>query len=82
MLGGTAAAARLFYTTGHDAPEIYVVEAPSDGNELRLRAIIRIESEGQGIALDRDEGLLYSIQRRTREVIVSRLPDLISKSSS
>jgi hypothetical protein len=80
--GGTAAAGRVFYTTGHDAPEIYVVEVPAEGNELKLRAIIKMESEGQGIALDRDQGLLYSIQRRTREVIVSTLPDLISKPSS
>lgn len=74
--GGTAAARRLFYTTGHDAPEIYVLDVPTDATELRLRRIIRVESEGQGIALDRDEGLLYSIQRRTREVIVSALPDV------
>ena len=72
--GGTVAAGRLFYTTGHDAPEIYVVEVPAEGRELRLRTIIRVESEGQGIALDRDQGLLYSIQRGTREVIVSELP--------
>lgn len=74
--GGTVAAERLFYTTGHDAPEVYVVEVPATGNELKLRAIVQVESEGQGIALDRDQGLLYSIQRRTREVIVSTLPDL------
>ncbi len=74
--GGTVAANRLFYTTGHDAPEIYVVEVPAEGRQLRLRTIIRVESEGQGIALDRDQGLLYSIQRGTREVIVSELPDV------
>lgn len=74
--GGTTAGRRVFYTTGHDAPEIYVVEVPTEGSELRLRRIIRFESEGQGIALDRDQRLLYSIQRRTREVIVSSLPDL------
>jgi hypothetical protein len=72
--GGTATTGRVFYTTGHDAPEIYVVEVPAEGHELRLLRIIRVESEGQGIALDRDEGYLYSIQRRTREVIVSSLP--------
>ena len=73
--GGVAAARRLFYTTGHDAREIYVVAVPAEGSELNLRRIIRFESEGQGIALDRDQGFLYSIQRRTREVIVSALPD-------
>ena len=64
---------RTLYTTGHHAPELYVVDVPATGRELRLREIIRIESEGQGIAMDREEKLLYSIQRRTREVLVSRL---------
>jgi hypothetical protein len=73
--GGTAAARRVFYTTGHDAPEIYVLEVPSEARELILRRIMRVESEGQGIALDRDERLLYSIQRGTHEVIVSELPE-------
>jgi hypothetical protein len=41
---------------------------------LILRAIVPIESEGQGVAFDRSDGLLYSIQRRTREVLASRLP--------
>jgi hypothetical protein len=74
--GGTLARDRRFYTTGHDAPELYVLDVPSTGSELTLRAIIPIESAGQGIALDRVEHLLYSIQRRTREVIVSALPDI------
>lgn len=75
--GGVLAAPRMFYTTGHDAPELYVLEVPSAGHELILRAIIRIESEGQGIAIDRTEGLLYSIQRRTGEVIASVLPEIV-----
>ena len=74
--GGTLAGSRVFYTTGHDAPEIYVVEVPRAGTELELRTIIRTESQGQGLALDRAERRLYSIQRRTGEVIVSVLPDL------
>jgi hypothetical protein len=73
--GGTLATRGVFYTTGHDAPELYVVEVPSAGHELILRAIIPIESEGQGIAIDRAEGVLYSIQRRTGEVLVSVLPE-------
>jgi hypothetical protein len=72
--GGTLAAPRVFYTTGHHAPELYVLEVPAAGRELVLRAIILTESEGQGIALDRHEGTLYSIQRRTGEVIESALP--------
>lgn len=64
---------RLLYTTGHHAKEIYVLEVPSSGSELVLRQIVPFESEGQGIALDRGARLLYSIQRTTREVIVSAL---------
>ncbi len=74
--GGTVAAGRRFYTTGHDAPEVYVVEVPATGSELKLLGTIRVESNGQGIALDREQRVLYSIQRRTREVIVSALPDV------
>jgi len=62
---------RTLYTTGHHAKEIYVLEVPASGSELLLREIIPFESEGQGIALDRDGRLLYSIQRTTREVLVS-----------
>jgi hypothetical protein len=75
--GGTWAGTRgLLYTTGHHAPELYLLDVPPSGRELTLRDIIPIESEGQGIALDREERLLYSIQRRTREVLVSELPPL------
>jgi hypothetical protein len=74
--GGVLTPGGLLYTTGHHAPELYVLEFPASGSELTLRAIVPIESEGQGIALDRTEGLLYSIQRRTRDVLVFRLPDV------
>jgi hypothetical protein len=73
--GGALAAGRLFYTTGHDAPELYVLEVPARGGELVLRAIVPAESEGQGIALDGRKGTLYSIQRRTGEVLESTLPN-------
>lgn len=72
--GGTWVAGHGLFTTGHDAPELYVLDLPASGHELTLKAIIPFEGEGQGIAVDRPEGLLYSIKRRTREVIVSTLP--------
>lgn len=72
--GGVWATDRRLYTTGHHAPELYVLELPESGSELSLVRIIDVESEGQGIAFDRRAGLLYSIQRRTGEVLVSRLP--------
>jgi len=73
--GGTWADGRWLYTTGHTARELYVLELPASGHELLLGRIISIDSEGQGIAFDRGAGLLYSIQRRTREVLVSKLPE-------
>jgi hypothetical protein len=72
--GGTLTSRGVFYTTGHDAPELYVVKLPWFSRALTLQGIVRIESEGQGIAVDRAEHLLYSIQRRTKEVLVSALP--------
>jgi hypothetical protein len=72
--GGTWVPGRGLYTTGHHARELYVLDLPASGGELRLREIVPFESEGQGIAIDRNTGLLYSIRRSTREVLVSRLP--------
>ena len=72
--GGTWVAGQGLYTTGYDARELYVLDLPASGHELTLKAIVRFESAGQGIAIDRSDRLLYSIQRGTREVIVSKLP--------
>jgi hypothetical protein len=65
---------RRLYATGHDEPRLYVLEVPPTGGVLELIGTIAIESAGQGIAFDPASGLLYSIQRATKEVIVSRLP--------
>jgi hypothetical protein len=76
--GGVRTGPRTFVTTGHDAPEVYVVDVPERGDELILGAIVPIESEGQGIAVDSANGTVYGIRRRTREVIVSEIPSLYS----
>jgi hypothetical protein len=73
--GGAWVNGRALYTTGHDAQELYVLTLPESGTELVLREIIPFESHGQGIAIDPAEGLLYSIQRRTHEVLVLALPE-------
>jgi hypothetical protein len=62
------------YTTGHDAPELYVLEVPPGGGVLKLAATIAVESPGQGVAHDPTSDLLYSIRRATKEVIASRVP--------
>lgn len=64
------------YTAGHHTPEIHVLSLPKAGAALVLDRILPVESEGQGIALDpSDPGTLWSIQRSTGEVLVSRLPE-------
>ncbi len=71
--GGVWRRGRL-YTTGHDAPELYVLEVPPGGGVLKLVATLAIASAGQGLAHDPASDLFYSIQRATKEVIASRLP--------
>jgi hypothetical protein len=66
----------LIYATGHDAPEIYVLELPAKGGELRLVDIVPAPIAGQGIAWDATEpGMLYGIVKTTREVVVMREVD-------
>ncbi len=61
-------------TTGHHAPELHVMRLPAAGATLVLEAIVPVEGRGQGIALDpSDPALLWSIQRQTAEVLVSRM---------
>lgn len=62
-------------TAGHHAPELHVLTLPRAGAVLALEEIVAVESEGQGIALDpSDASAFWSIQRRTGEVLVSRMP--------
>ena len=71
--GGFGPDGRLF-VTGHDAKELYVLDLPGRGGELVWRGTIAISAAGQAFAWDHSEpGVLYSIQRRTKEVIVSRI---------
>jgi hypothetical protein len=72
--GGVWGSDGLLYTSGHHSTELYVLRLPKSGAVLDLVRIVPFESEGQGIAVDRETGLLWSIQRKTREVLVSKLP--------
>lgn len=72
--GGSFGPGGFLFVTGHDAPELYVLEMPEGGGELIWKATIPITAAGQAFAWDRGEdGVLYSIQRKTKEVIVSRI---------
>lgn len=72
--GGVWAPDGRLITAGHHAPELHVLRLPEAGATLVLDAIVPVESEGQGIALDpADPQALWSIQRKTAEVLVSRI---------
>lgn len=73
--GGVWGADGRLYVTGHDHPELYVLELPKGGSKLDHVATIGAAIEGQAIAVDptrRD--VLYGISRPNREVVALRLP--------
>ena len=60
--------------SGHHTPELHILMLPRGGATLVPDGTVAVESEGQGIALDpADPTLVWSIQRRTTEVLVSRI---------
>ena len=72
--GGSFGSGGHLFVTGHDAKELYVLDVPASGGELQWISTIPISAAGQAFAWDRsDDGVLYSIQRNTKEVIVSRI---------
>lgn len=74
--GGSFGPGGHLFVTGHDARELYVLDLPEGGGEAVWRDTIAISAAGQAFAWDRSPGgagTLYSIQRKTREVIVSRV---------
>jgi hypothetical protein len=72
--GGAFGKDGLLYITGHTLPEMYVLRLPAMGSVLENVGTIAITAQGQAFTFDpADAGMLYSIQRRSREVIVSRI---------
>jgi len=72
--GGAFGPRGLLFATGHDAPELYVLAFPQAGSVLQWQATIPISAEGQAFGWDPVRpNTLYSISRRTREVIVSQV---------
>lgn len=75
--GGAFGPDGRLYVTGHDLPELYVLDVPAGGGVLKLVATIAIPVEGQAIAFDRSaEGVMFGIRRAHREVVGFRLPPL------
>jgi len=72
--GGSFGPQGHLFITGHDAQELYVLDLPALGDVLSWQTAIPISAHGQAFAWDRSqEGVLYSIDRKTHEVIVSRV---------
>jgi hypothetical protein len=72
--GGAFGPGGYLFVTGHDAMELYQLAVPQKGTELLWLATIPIPSAGQAFAWDPGkEGVLYSIQRKTKEVLISQL---------
>ena len=68
------------YVTGHDLPEVYVLELPRIGPVLKHVATIPVAVAGQAVAFDRSaEGVLFGISRGTREVVAMKLPPVEGK---
>lgn len=70
--GGSFGPGGLLFVTGHDAPELYVLARPATQATFEWQGVIPISAHGQAFAWDRSHpGVLYSIDRKTHEVIVS-----------
>ncbi len=75
--GGSWGDDGLLYVTGHDAKELYVLRPPRQGVTLEYVTTIDVPFEGQAWAWDRSaDRVIYGITRRTREVVVARIPEL------
>jgi hypothetical protein len=78
--GGAWGADGRLYVTGHDLPEVYVLELPRIGPVLKHVATIPIAVEGQAVAFDRNaERVLFGISREKHEVVAMKLPPVEGK---
>jgi len=72
--GGWGPDGRL-YLSGHDLPELYVMQLPKGGGVLDHLETLGMEAEGQAVDWDESQpGILYGITRRTREILAMRVP--------
>ena len=72
--GGVFAPDHKLLCTGHDNPEVYVLDFPEGGSSLVLEDTFSIPMKGQGIALDpSDPTLLYGIDRTARQIVGVRV---------
>jgi outer membrane protein assembly factor BamB len=72
--GGAFGPGGHLYVTGHDNPELYVLDFPGAGSVMKWIATIPISAEGQAFCWDPvDSTLFYTILRKSREVVVGRV---------
>ncbi|WP_212373402.1 hypothetical protein [Acetobacter persici] len=65
----------FLYVTGHSRPEMYVLTLPEAGGRLQYIRTIPMATNGQAFDWDyQHPGVIWSIQRKTRDVVESRLP--------
>ncbi len=68
--GGAFGPDGLIYATGHDRPEIYVLDFPEAGSVLEYVDTIEVNCEGQGIAWDPSEPWVLWVMRRSDSTII------------
>jgi hypothetical protein len=74
--GGWGPDGRL-YVTGHDHPELYILELPTGGSVLKHVGTISVPIEGQAIDWDESTpGEIYGISRKAREILRMKVPKL------
>lgn len=77
--GGSWGDDGYLYITGHDHPELYVLQVPEQGSEVEWLATVKVPwIEGQGIAWDQSaEGrVMWGMSRRNREVFRFEVPEI------
>ncbi len=71
--GGFITSEGKIFLTGHDFREIYQMEFPAAGSALKWVKTLDAPFEGQGIAIDPDDGrTIWGISRSRKEVIKAR----------
>jgi len=78
--GGSWGPDGLLYLTGHDYPELYVMQVPKSAGTLEWVATVHIPGlNGQGIAWDRAEQgrVLWGILKRKEEAYRMQIPEII-----
>jgi hypothetical protein len=78
--GGSWGADGFLYITGHDHPEVYVLQIPELGSEVHWLATVKVPwIEGQGIAWDRttESRVMWGISRSEEKVFSFSIPDIL-----